>query len=473
MEQFHNIALTTLVGPITSDDLSLTLASAATFPSTGTFRLGIGLEILVVTAIAGAVCTVVRGAEGTTAASHAAGSVVEGFLTAGALAQLKSDVLAAASAAATSADAVVLAAAITPGVCTLEKFDAEGDGTADDTPAIAAVGTAYRAVDPSDEALSVGARTYLTTGSGQLPLGLAIIGHGPQSLFKSVTNAPIIMAYDASSLARARQTTWAFLGAIGSGKASGLTAQDGFRIGYFGGDGSGRTLMLGLYAQDIGGIAFLSPYSDKLGTGAVDAFLRAESCQTGLVGAEGESHGFQAIDCTIGVRIGGNHVLIGGGFETCATAYQLSAGGNDAHGMMLGVSFTHNTIVLDYGATNNGQYAVGIRIFQGDINIATGNLKFHLFADSLIAPSNFNVNGKSRWANCIFGTAYYIAADFTDGENEFINPLGEDGTVPQWIGQTKDPAIGRGSIWSIRGRGHRDHRWVRVDDGEPNQPTNT
>lgn len=85
LERFRNNAATTLNGAITAAATTLTVTSAAAFPTAGEFRLLIEAEILLVTAVAGAVFTVTRGAEGTTAAAHASLVAVEHVLTMGAL----------------------------------------------------------------------------------------------------------------------------------------------------------------------------------------------------------------------------------------------------------------------------------------------------------------------------------------------------------------------------------------------------
>jgi len=69
-ERFANDAETTLNGAITDVATSLTVTSATEFPTEGDFRLLLDLEIVLVTAVAGAVFTIVRAQEGTTGASH-------------------------------------------------------------------------------------------------------------------------------------------------------------------------------------------------------------------------------------------------------------------------------------------------------------------------------------------------------------------------------------------------------------------
>lgn len=87
-EQYTNNAQTTLNGAILNTDLSLTVTSATAFPATGTFRILIDTEILIVTAVAGSVFTVTRAGESTAAAGHSNGATVTAILTAAQLTAL-------------------------------------------------------------------------------------------------------------------------------------------------------------------------------------------------------------------------------------------------------------------------------------------------------------------------------------------------------------------------------------------------
>jgi hypothetical protein len=326
------------------------------------------------------------------------------------------------------------------GVTTLETRGAAGDGATDDTAQIADVGTDFGAGDTGSQVLALGARTYLTTGmaiGSPWPMGLSVYGQGPKSVFKTTTNAPCILMADGDASDRAKATTFSGISFLGDGKATGKTSQDGLRVGWGvpGLDGAARVFAQNLYAKDMGGIGFILAYTDLLGIGPVSVGCRAESCYIGMAGLEGEAHGFSANDCTTGLRVLGNFNMLGGQLEDNDVAYDLIAGGNDGHGNCVGVSFTHNAIAIQLGATTNGQYFTGCRLFDGDVVIATGNDKFHTFNACLIAGTDYDLFGKTRWLNCTFGQAYYNSSDFTDGENEFVNPLGEDGTVPSWIGQ--------------------------------------
>lgn len=109
-----NNATSTLASDITSGATSLSVQSgdAAKFPSpTGTdwFPLTVvkadgTLEIMKCTARSGAVLTVARGEEGTTAVAFSAGDRIDLRLTAGAIAQIQADASAAAVPAGTVAD---------------------------------------------------------------------------------------------------------------------------------------------------------------------------------------------------------------------------------------------------------------------------------------------------------------------------------------------------------------------------------
>jgi hypothetical protein len=76
VEQYANKAASTLSGAISATDATLTVASASSFPTTGTFRIIVDSEIMIVTAVSGATFTVTRGAESTTAAVHSDGAAV-------------------------------------------------------------------------------------------------------------------------------------------------------------------------------------------------------------------------------------------------------------------------------------------------------------------------------------------------------------------------------------------------------------
>jgi hypothetical protein len=74
-------ATSTLVNAINSGATTLEVAAPELFPTDGNFRLRLGNELMLVTGVAGAVFTVERAKEGTTATSHNAGIAVLGVLS--------------------------------------------------------------------------------------------------------------------------------------------------------------------------------------------------------------------------------------------------------------------------------------------------------------------------------------------------------------------------------------------------------
>ena len=84
-EQVKNLGRTTLNGGINNSVTSLVVTSASTFPTAGNFRILIEDEIMLVTAVSGTTFTVVRGYEGTAAASHADTTQIDHPTTAGGL----------------------------------------------------------------------------------------------------------------------------------------------------------------------------------------------------------------------------------------------------------------------------------------------------------------------------------------------------------------------------------------------------
>ncbi|MCK9357094.1 MAG: hypothetical protein M0R22_08150, partial [Dehalococcoidia bacterium] len=93
VEQFANNAAITLTSAIeTTTATTIKVLSAAGFPTSTRYRALVGSELLIVTGGAATTSWIVtRGAESTVAATHANGATVTHVLTAGALAQLKTD----------------------------------------------------------------------------------------------------------------------------------------------------------------------------------------------------------------------------------------------------------------------------------------------------------------------------------------------------------------------------------------------
>lgn len=91
-ELYVNDPGTTLASAITSTSAtSLSVASSSGYPPSGNFRILIDTELIQVTAVSGTTWTIVRGIEGTTAATHSSGTAVNAIITAGAWDAIRSN----------------------------------------------------------------------------------------------------------------------------------------------------------------------------------------------------------------------------------------------------------------------------------------------------------------------------------------------------------------------------------------------
>jgi hypothetical protein len=90
-EQHINAGTTTLNGSISPSSTTITVTDGSVFPSTGNFRVIVDYEIMVCTSRSGNTLTVVRGAEGTSATSHANGATINMVYTKGGFARLMQD----------------------------------------------------------------------------------------------------------------------------------------------------------------------------------------------------------------------------------------------------------------------------------------------------------------------------------------------------------------------------------------------
>lgn len=90
-EQFVNDPGTYLTTGCTSSDLTITVVNASGYPTSGNFRIKIDDEIMIVTSVSGAVWTVTRGAESTTATAHMGGAGVSHVFTAGGVTAFRAD----------------------------------------------------------------------------------------------------------------------------------------------------------------------------------------------------------------------------------------------------------------------------------------------------------------------------------------------------------------------------------------------
>jgi hypothetical protein len=90
-EQHQNLSSTTLNGSINNSVTSITVTTGSVFPSSGIFRVMVEDEIMVCTARSSNTLTVVRGQDGTSAASHADLSTIALIYSSQSLAQLLHD----------------------------------------------------------------------------------------------------------------------------------------------------------------------------------------------------------------------------------------------------------------------------------------------------------------------------------------------------------------------------------------------
>lgn len=148
-EQFANDYTTALNGGITAGATALTVDDATGAP-TAPFRIKIGAEIILVTAVVSNTFTVTRGEEGTTAAAHSDDDPVEHVLTAEQLNDLRTDVDSKLPAAAhagrwyRSGTAQTIATTTETGVIynSTVRNDSDGDFTIDGVTGIVTIVTA-------------------------------------------------------------------------------------------------------------------------------------------------------------------------------------------------------------------------------------------------------------------------------------------------------------------------------------------
>lgn len=91
MERFANNPVTTLAEDLDGSETGVDVTSAASFPTGGNFRILVDSEIMLVTGVSSNTFTVTRGAEGTSATTHANGAEVRKILTKGAMDALWGD----------------------------------------------------------------------------------------------------------------------------------------------------------------------------------------------------------------------------------------------------------------------------------------------------------------------------------------------------------------------------------------------
>lgn len=84
-DRYVNDASTTLAAGINDSADTITVADESLFPAKGNFRIRIDDELLLVTGVSGTTWTVIRGVEGSAAASHESAAAVTHIVTAASL----------------------------------------------------------------------------------------------------------------------------------------------------------------------------------------------------------------------------------------------------------------------------------------------------------------------------------------------------------------------------------------------------
>lgn len=91
-EKYTTLGESTLSSGVDDSTVTWPITSVASFPTAGNFRIRADDEIVKVTGVSGSDVTVVRGQEGTAAASHSGGATVTEVLTAAALDGIRADI---------------------------------------------------------------------------------------------------------------------------------------------------------------------------------------------------------------------------------------------------------------------------------------------------------------------------------------------------------------------------------------------
>lgn len=243
---------------------------------------------------------------------------------------------------------------------TPEMFGAIGDGVADDTDEINAAMTASNNVFAPNR--------YLVSSTINVNSNKTLFGIGDSSRLITTSNIDIVEFKGVRS--HVRDITF-----IGSGKDSGLTAQNGIRMD---GDGNNNTPREGNKISfcnfiDLGGSGYYTTLTRGLnftgGCSLTTCF--ATSCNRGFFSdVRGEYSTFSncyAINCNDGLKIiGGNVSWIGGQLQFNGNNFVLAQGDNDAHCTITGCKMNH--------AVNYSLYATGIdngyRIINCDLYAA-------------------------------------------------------------------------------------------------------
>jgi len=315
-----------------------------------------------------------------------------------------------------------------------EMFGAVGDGAADDTTAMAAAMTAMSA--GTYGALAIGCTNHKVSGL-TLPNNAKIFGRGSaSSVITSTTNAIVLTVASGAQDVEVRDLKI-------SGNSAG-SSQHGIAQGEGSDVAPSRARYLNLDLTGLyHGMRLANGPAGVHGGAVIDGCSFTSNVKGLLAIASGE---YLLINgCTFrsntaaGLAINGGNASvtncnINDNTAVGAIAIQFVAGGNDAHGMVSNCNINHNDTAIDIGAITNAQTFSACNIYDGKINV-NGNTGLVTFVGCQIDFTTLtNTNGKVRFVNCTFSTAYYSSiTESGTGWTEFINCIGKDGTVPSWI----------------------------------------
>lgn len=165
--QYANNPATTLAASATAGATSISVTSAADFPTQGKFTIIIGSEIMLVTGVSGTTWTVTRGYDGTSAAAHNNNAAVVGVLT--------------------------VQSFLNSAHLDVRAYGAKGNGVADDTAAIQAALTA--ATDAGGGIVYIPPGSYLTTTALNIGANTQVRGAGLASKITQATaDSPVLQA---------------------------------------------------------------------------------------------------------------------------------------------------------------------------------------------------------------------------------------------------------------------------------------
>lgn len=334
-------------------------------------------------------------------------------------------------------ETAVAALGLPVGVTTLESFGAVGDGVTSDqtafTNALAAVAAG------TYSGIYLGAKTYLVTGTLSVPAGCLIAGQGHKSVIKTATNAPVLTIQAVNDwVLRDFKIEGNFTGANQCGVFMGDTAvaSSGPIRGYIV-NVACHSLLTGFsYARN--------PLSGGEYSAPLIVNCLARLCDRGFYCTNrGEYISFvncEATQCTDGFYVdAGNVTWVGGNISGNTTGVRLTAGTNDAHGIVSGANINHNTSRNVYSAAiTNGHTFSGCHLYQGALEFVSA-VGLH-FSGCFVDVTNYFFDGSTgtRFENCTFSNTYGNTVNDNynahNSQTQWLNARMIDGTIPTWVG---------------------------------------